>query len=129
MFTNLNIFQTAHALAVHSGQRHVVIAQNVANADTPGYSARDVEPFSLTQQGNTGSATMVASRSAHLNGDPTGVAQYVVGERAGESDPNGNSVSVENELMMAVDARRHHDRALAIYKSSLNILRASLGRF
>ncbi len=49
-------------------------------------------------------------------------------EREGERDPNGNSVSLETEMLNAVSAKRQHDRALAIYKSSLTVLRASLGR-
>ena len=45
-----------------------------------------------------------------------------------QSDPNGNSVAIEDEILRSVDAKRQHDRALAIYRSSLNILRTSIGR-
>jgi flagellar basal-body rod protein FlgB len=42
--------------------------------------------------------------------------------------PNGNSVSLETEMVKAVEVKRQHDQALAIYKSSMNVLRASIGR-
>ena len=45
MFSNLTVFKTAHAMAVHAGARQALIAQNVANADTPGYRARDLPSF------------------------------------------------------------------------------------
>ena len=40
----------------------------------------------------------------------------------------GPTVSIEEEMLKAVEVTRQHDRALAIYKSSLSILRSSLGR-
>jgi flagellar basal-body rod protein FlgB len=49
-------------------------------------------------------------------------------DEAQPTDPNGNSVSVEQEILRSVDAKRQHDRAIAIYRSSLKILRSSLGR-
>jgi flagellar basal-body rod protein FlgB len=44
------------------------------------------------------------------------------------ADPNGNSVALETEMLRAVDVKRQHDRALAIYKSSLTVLRTAIGR-
>ena len=45
MFTDLKILHTASLLARHSVQRHSLVAENIANADTPGYKAKDLEPF------------------------------------------------------------------------------------
>ena len=38
----------------------------------------------------------------------------------GEFDPNGNTVSIERELMFAAETRQQFDRAVAIYTSPLN---------
>lgn len=128
MFTNLNVFKMAEAMAVHAGQRQAIIAQNVANADTPGYQARDLISFVDSFQQQNGRNFMQASRAGHLS---TG---SVVGRDLNdskmnlESDPNDNSVSIEQEMLRAADAKRQHDRAIAIYKSSLKIIRTSLGR-
>ncbi|MDG1803103.1 MAG: flagellar biosynthesis protein FlgB, partial [Paracoccaceae bacterium] len=46
----------------------------------------------------------------------------------GASSPNGNSVSLEQEMLRSVDAQRQHNRALAIYKHTMTVLRSSLGR-
>ncbi|MBN9677512.1 FlgB family protein [Salipiger bermudensis] len=125
MFHNLNVFQTAMALAKHSGLRQALSAQNIANADTPGYRALDIPDFEATLRESA--PHQRATRNRHLNGlrsdhlpEPT--------LRRSSVDPNGNSVSIEGEMVTAVAASRGHGRALSIYRSSLNILRTSLGR-
>ena len=45
MFEKLELTRMAQALAAHAGARMAVIAQNVANADTPGYKAKDLPDF------------------------------------------------------------------------------------
>ena len=127
MFENLDIFRTAHAMAVHAGAQQNVLAQNMANADTPDYTARDLIPFTDVMGDAPVQAGMRATRAAHLTAE-TSPFQASVVERDGQHDPNGNSVSLETEMLNAVEAKRQHDKALAIYRSSLTILRTSLGR-
>ena len=45
-----------------------------------------------------------------------------------EPSPNGNSVSVEEEMLAAVEVQREHSQALAIYRHAMGIIRTSLGR-
>lgn len=126
MFDQLEVFRTAHSMAVHAGARHALAARNIANADTPGYRARDIPPFHEVAAGTTGS--LRTTRPGHIGADP-GAARAQPAERAGAlSDPNGNSVSLELEMLTAVEARRQHDRALAIYRNALSLMRLSLGR-
>lgn len=127
MFQNLSIFKTAQAMAVHAGHRQALISRNIANADTPGYRAVDLPSFAENFDKSVAAGTMKATRSGHLNGATDRSAAHSVLERNSAGDPNGNSVSVEQEMMWAVDTKRQHDRALAIYRSSLNLLRGSLG--
>lgn len=128
MFTNLNVFKMAQAMAVHAGQRQVIIAQNVANADTPGYQAKDLMPFAESYQSSDGGGTMRMTRPGHIGGHVTDGLGLNAANSNGSTDPNGNSVSIEQEMLKAVDVKQQHERALAIYKSSLSILRVSLGR-
>ena len=128
MFADLNVFKTAQAFAVHAGQRQAIVAQNVANADTPGFKARDIAPFNQLLTTESSSSGMNASRSSHLNGITGRGLRWETLTPIGPSDPNGNSVSIETEILKSVDVKRQHDLALAIYKSSLSVLRTSLGR-
>jgi flagellar basal-body rod protein FlgB len=46
----------------------------------------------------------------------------------GHDAPNGNSVSLEAEMVKSVEARQNHEMALAIYRATSDVIRASLGR-
>ncbi len=127
MFEKLHIFRMAHAMAQHAGARQSVLARNMANADTPGYKARDVAPFAESYGGQGGFVPR-ATRPGHFGATAGGYTAELRRGGDGQTDPNGNSVSLETEMLKAVDTKRQHDRALAIYKSSLTILRAATGR-
>ena len=128
MFTELNVFKIAYAMATHAGKRQALVSQNVANADTPGYHAKDIKPFKEVYAANARPGDMVASRASHLNGKAGIGMDWAVTESAAGADPNDNSVAIETEILKSVETKRQHDRAMAIYKSSMNILRASLGK-
>ncbi len=128
MFQNLEIFRMAHAMAVHAGTRQAVVAQNMANADTPGYAARDIPPFADLYGAEDAAFTLRATRPGHLAGTGPDGTPEVRPRRDSTRDPNGNSVSLESEMLRAVEVKRQHDRAITIYKSSLATLRAALGQ-
>ena len=50
-----------------------------------------------------------------------------LGARAGAAAPNGNTVSLETEMIAAVETRHAHETALSIYETTRNILRTALG--
>ncbi len=127
MFEKLQIFRMAHAMAQHAGARQSVLARNMANADTPGYKARDIAPFAQTYQAGGGFAPRT-TRPGHVGESAGGYAVEMRDAANGETDPNGNSVSLEQEMLKAVDVKRQHDRSLAIYKSALTVLRSATGR-
>ncbi len=128
MFEKLEIFRTAQAMAVHAGARQAVVAQNMANADTPGYAAREIVPFKAVMEAGNSGIGQKATRAGHLNGTNNSLQFDVSETRDALADPNGNSVSLEEEMIKAVDVKRQHDMALAIYKSSLTILRTAISR-
>jgi flagellar basal-body rod protein FlgB len=127
MFEKLEVFQMSQAMARQATLRETAIATNIANADTPGYQSRTVASFGDTYRAER-APPMRATRSGHIGAD--GAYQIAVAEDrdADTASPDGNGVSIEDEMVKAVDVKREHDLALAIYKSSLTVLRASLGR-
>jgi len=128
MLDRIGLFKTAFALARHSGARQAVIAQNIANADTPGYQAQDIATFSApAATRKDASQNMIATRSGHLSGAYQASAFSIIEARSRSANPNENAVTLQEEMLYAVEAKRGHDRALAIYKSGLRILRSSLG--
>ncbi|MFB2532788.1 FlgB family protein [Paracoccus sp. p4-l81] len=125
MFDKIELFNMSQAMARHAAARQDVAAQNTANADTPGYLARDLADFADSYQGAGGALRQ--TRPGHLGTSP-GQVDLTAQVTRNAMSPNGNAVSLEDEMVKSVAARREHDLALAIYKSSLGILRSSLGR-
>ncbi len=128
MYQSLEIFRMAHGLAAHAAARQSAIAGNIANADTPGYRAQDLAPFSETYRAEQPGNTMRSTRAGHVGGAPNGGPAPQRVDAPGPSAPNGNTVSLETEMMKATEVRHSHELALAVYKSSLDILRTALSR-
>ncbi len=126
MYQSLALFQTAHDMARHAGARQAVTARNVAHADTPGYQAQQLAPFAETYAKNDASI-MRTTRAGHVSNGRQG--QDAVASRGmAEPSPNGNAVSIEEEMMNAVNISREHNRALTVYRHTMTVLRSSLGR-
>jgi flagellar basal-body rod protein FlgB len=126
MFEKLEIVRMAQAMATHAGARQGAIATNIANADTPGYKAQDMPDFAESFAKGADTALRM-TRAGHI-GAQGGNPQLIARTTGGAAAPNGNTVSLESEMVKAVEVRQQHDMALAIYRSTSSILRTSLGR-
>ena len=129
MFEKLEVIRMAQAMASNAGARMGAIAGNIANADTPGYKARDVADFASTYASGEGEGegAMRATRPGHFGAGAQDAAPVPV-IRRGATSPDGNSVSLEREMVKAAEVRTQHDMALSIYRASGDIVRAALGR-
>lgn len=128
VFENLQVFRMADAMARHAGVRQGVIAENMANADTPEYRARDIRPFSETVNESDATFGQRATRAGHLNGAAGPNTYEASVDRGAWASPNGNSVLLEEQVFKSVEVQKQHSQALAIYKSALGLMRTSIGR-
>lgn len=129
MDLNLSIIGLARGLSDHAATRQSVIAQNIANADTPGYRAKDIASFSEVYGEDFSGIGLRATRPGHMT-DSGASARYQVEPTtafAAES-PNGNDVSLEDQMMRSVAAQQSHELALGVMRKSLDILSMSIGR-
>jgi flagellar basal-body rod protein FlgB len=126
MLESLNITRMSEALAEHAAARLDLIARNVAQADTPGYKAMDLPDFAKVYE-DSADGGMRATRPGHFTSAMT-VQQPVPQPSGGEASPDGNTVSIEKEMVKSAAVRQDHEMAMAVYSSARDILRASLGR-
>jgi flagellar basal-body rod protein FlgB len=118
MLSNMKILDTMSAMAGHAAERHAVIANNVANADTPNFKAQDLQPFSeIFQASALGQKNIKSIQS-----------QMIEMETGDISSPNGNTVSLEQQMMLSTENKANHDIALAVYKKSLNMMKMAIGK-
>ncbi|MCU0800328.1 MAG: FlgB family protein [Rhodobacteraceae bacterium] len=127
MFEKLEITAMAQAMAAHAGNRLGVIARNVANADTPGFRRQDIADFDQVWR-EGGAEGLRSTRPGHIGAAAPAMGGLAAQTVRGHGSPNGNTVSVEAEMRHAVEARQQHEMALAIYRGTSEVIRASLGR-
>ncbi len=126
MFESLEIFKMSSAMASHAGRRQALVAENMANVDTPGFKAQRMPTFADLTETPDQHPPLRASRTKHLYGAGAEMMHARMSYDESSPSPDGNTVSVETEMLEAVSVKREHDRALAIYRSALTVLRTTL---
>lgn len=128
--TDIPLFQMLRGRMGFLSERQRLIAQNVANAETPGYRPQDLKPFNFdarVQQAQAAGA-MAVTQAGHMQ--LAGGVNSVPGMRLkakktpdSETTLDGNQVVLEEEMMKMSDARMNYDAAIGFYQKSLNLLR------
>ena len=112
----VNLFTLASQQAHWLSVRQTAVSSNIANANTPGYGAVDVEPFEAVLQ-----QTSVAMRATHPKHISTAGTAGPMAVRQTDEDtpimPSGNTVVLETELMKSGEVRRSFEMNTAIVKS------------
>ena len=134
---DIPLFQMLKGRISYLGERQRVIAENVANADTPGYQARDLKPFTFASAmdggsgGGAGGSGMLApaqTDASHMALPSLPAFGGSVGPgvtRAGDSETtlNGNGVVLEDEMMKMTEARMDFEAAVGFYQKALGLIR------
>jgi len=131
--TDLPVFDALRTSMKWHQARQTVLAENIANADTPGYRGRDLEKpdFSTVLAAQTsGTLSAVRTSSMHLPGLSTtmSVDFSTVEDRDFETTPSGNSVVLEEQMMKVAANQMDYQAATSLYTKSVNLLRMALGR-
>lgn len=96
--------------------REATVAQNVANANTPGYQAKDVESFSSLFDKKQ--VHMRGTQPGHMSAiDATERSEEVENKDSWDITYSGNSVSLEQEMMKVNEIARDHALTTSIMKS------------
>ncbi len=124
MLDNINILKLASAMARHAADRHQLISENIANADTGGYRAKELEPFSEAYSRMAKQFNQTDNRSLFSGSEPPWRVNVI--DTPGLESPNGNNVSLEDQMMRSIEAQGDHETATLIYKKSIDILRMAV---
>lgn len=121
----IHLFELSSQQARWLGARQTVLAGNVANANTPGFTASDVTPFEDVFK--DASIRMAATDAGHIGVDPLALDQIAVKDGAAwETTHSGNSVSLENEMMKAGEVNRAFSLNAAVAKAFHQMLSSSV---
>lgn len=110
-------------------QRQVVLSQNVANGDTPGYQAKDLQPFDFKKElaGTTGRLATKRTDTGHIQiaGGDSRRAQVAADKY--EASPQGNTVVLEEEMLKISDTQLDHSTIINLYRKQMGMLKTAIG--
>jgi len=111
------------------GQRQAVLAQNVANANTPGYKAKDLAPFSFSDALKETQSGMRTTDPRHIiPASMAGVNAATKRARSFETVPSGNSVELEQQMMQVSNTAVDYQAVTAMYRKFIGLFRTAIGK-
>ena len=127
-FTDLPLLSQIKGRLSWLDERQRVIAQNVANSDTPGYVSRDLNQptdFARALAEGGGGVRMVRTSAMHIA--PAGPTARFESRAAPDSETtlDGNSVVVEEQMLKMAESRMAYDAAISFYQKSMQMLRTA----
>lgn len=105
--------------------RQSLLAQNIANADTPHFQSHDLKPFAAALA--QASVQLVQTDPGHLAA-PNANGGFGGGTQVAERAPDGNSVAIDKELVKIADTDAAHELVTGLTKKYLGLVRTAIGR-
>ncbi|MGE4529558.1 MAG: flagellar basal body rod protein FlgB [Rhodospirillaceae bacterium] len=133
---NLTFFQMAQERMDWLAQRQKVVSQNLANANTPGYAAKDLkeidfkDTLSRTLAKDTQSVAVTRTDPKHLSGTLPKSGPYRVEtvRRPYEYTLDKNGVDVEEQMAKAASNRTQYEIASNLFSKNISMIKTALGR-
>ena len=118
--------------------RQTVLAENIANADTPDYRPRDLSPLNFDallrdtgrRQSSVAAPSVAKTDTSHLslNSAMSSSSRSKESKMTYEVAPAGNSVVLEEQLIKANEVASDHRLVTNLYQKQVNLLRTALGK-
>ncbi len=110
--------------------RQKLLAENVSNADTPGFQPKDLRPPAFRATGAVEGAALTVQRTVpgHQAGGSTRPGEDPRLARRFEITPSGNAVHLEDEMLKVAQNQSDYQLAASLYQKSLQMLRTAVGK-
>jgi flagellar basal-body rod protein FlgB len=128
--TDIPLFTMLRTRMQWHQERQRLLAENVANANTPNYRPRDLAPLKFDQlQPNTAPAGLARTASAHFAAVGSSSSQFEAAKFGGyETRPTGNAVNLEDEMVKVAANQMDYQAATTLYVRSLGLLKTAMGK-
>ncbi len=130
-FSKLPLFSLISQRMGWLTDRQKILAENVANADTPGYIARDLKPVDFAALANAAGRGLQQSVTdpRHIGASAGSATRSPVTEdKKAEATLSGNTVSVEQEMMKVADTALDYQLVTTLYRKQVGLIKAVIGR-
>jgi flagellar basal-body rod protein FlgB len=125
--SQLPIFSMLRSRMHWHQERQGVLAENVANADTPKFRPNDLVPIDPKNPQPNANLTLARTDSNHLTG-LTGGTTFNNRKGGYEVRPSANAVNLEDEMMKVAANQMDYQAATTLYAKSVGLLKTAIGR-
>jgi len=133
--TDLPVLQALKGKLRFHETRQKVLAENVANAETPGYAARDIRApdffrMAVEGDGSDSGVETTLTNPMHIAGPVISNVGPLRAEKVGgyEVTPDGNAVSLEDQMMKVTSNQMDYQVVSSLYQRSLGLLKTAVGK-
>jgi flagellar basal-body rod protein FlgB len=108
-------------------QKQGVLAENVANVDTPGYKQLELKPFSFGDALKQASAGMAVTDARHIvPASMAGTNARTIRTKDTEELPSGNTVDIEQQMMEVSKTSVDYQKTTALYHKWVGLLKIAI---
>ena len=125
--TKIGLFDLAEKRLTWTAQRQTVLAANIANANTPGFQARDVTSFAQVLSG-TGTMAPAQTQPGHMSGTVSTDVASLTRQPPKVRALDGNSVALDEQLTKVADTETTVSLVTTIWKKYVGMFDTALGR-
>lgn len=131
---NLALFQALGAKMDYLNQKQRIIAQNIANANTPGYQPKtlkelDFDAVLKAVESNNGAVRMERTNAGHMPAANKAVVPKPTEQRATyEVTPDGNAVIMEEQLINSQKNQMDYNMMANLYQKHVSMIKIALGK-
>ena len=123
-----NLFATHSRALITSEQRLKLLAANIANADTPGYKARDIDFTNAMQAAGKNTVQLQATREGHIGMKDGSTEQRIETLYRIPNQPSmdGNTVDSQRESAAVAETAVRYQATLTFINQRIGGLRLAL---
>ncbi len=137
---NIPLFDAMGAKMTYLDRKNTVISENIANADMPGYRAKEMKAMDFgkvldrVMQDDTSKVTvdkvsMMTTNPKHLPlPGMTADAKTIQSRMTYEVSPNENSVIIEEQMVKANEVQMDYSLMTNLLRKNMGMLYTALGR-
>lgn len=113
-------------------RRQEVLAQNIANADTPMYKPKDLQPLDFKRylRGTQARIPLATTSPKHFAGTRNSMSPFsdLKNQKNYETAPNGNAVVLEEQMVKISETQLQHNLSTELYRKHIGMIKIALGK-
>jgi flagellar basal-body rod protein FlgB len=110
-------------------ERQRLLAENVSNADTPNFRARDLTPPQFDRRhAPLSQVALMRTEGAHIAASASGASQFASRLGGAAVRPSGNAVNLEDEMLKVASNQMDYQAVTSLYQRSLGLIKTAVGK-